>query len=291
MTLGVQADRYTPEDRHGASADSRSFDKAVVQSNPNTGNPDGGNGLTVSGNAIDTGRYIITGSNSYTRADGSTANDGELKIYDKQTGAFVEMFGDPHVRTSAGDEAAFQQDGLAIELADGTMVQIKPTALSNGVAHIDAVSITKAGQTSFMTGFYSADGKATVQTSALKQGNAFQNDPTFDSYDDAVLRAGDDSVADLSFSDGTKLDSKSSELDLDGRQDGVGAFLDERNPMDRNYSAVLSVAGMSSGQSDQPLGPQEKAIPSSGSIDAFTAAFNTENDAWSAAMLQGIGNG
>ena len=287
MTIGVQADRYNPEDRHGASADSRSFDKAVAQSNP----PPTTAALTVSGNTIDTGRYLITGSNSYVRADGSSAGDGELKIYDKQTGAYIDVFGDPHLRTSAGDEADFQQDGLAIELADGTMVQIKPTAMQNGVSHIDAVSVTKGGQTSFMSGFYSADGKATVQTSALKAGNAFQNDATFDAYSDTVLTAGDDTVSDLSFADGTKLDSKSSELDLDGHLDGVGAFLDERNPMNRDYSAVLDAAVMSAGRSDdQPLAPQQKAV-SADPMAAYTANFYKENDAWSAAMLDRIGNG
>lgn len=125
--------------------------------------------LTVSGNTIDTGRYVITGSNGYTRPnDGIRADDGMVTITDKVTNTFVDVFGDPHVYTSDGDRAEFQKDGLRIDLADGTRIEFKPTAQTNGFSHIDAVSVTKGDRTVVERGFYAADGSARVTTAPLR---------------------------------------------------------------------------------------------------------------------------
>ncbi len=173
--------------------------------------------LTVSGNTIDTGRYLITGANQYVRPnDGGTADDGMVTVLDKATNTSVKVFGDPHVYTSDGDRADFQKDALEINLADGTQIQFKPTALTDGVSHIGAVAVTRAGQTVVETGFYAADGSAKVSTGTLQEGGPATaqgfNDPNA-----TVLRTAPGGALDNLFnSAGIELNSKTSETLLDG---------------------------------------------------------------------------
>lgn len=220
MSLATTGATANPTTADGAAPGSREFQAAVLRG-----------GFAVSGNTVDTGRYLITASNDYQRPDsygGGTADDGAVRVFDKQSGTFVQVFGDPHVATGAGDRADFQLDGLVLDLADGTQLQFQPTEMDHGAAHIAAVSVTKDGETSFITGLYGTG--AHVSISAAQAGNAFQLDRSFDAYSDTVLRAGD-SLNDLRFVDGSQLDSKGAELHLDGKGGGIAEFLDERVPL------------------------------------------------------------
>ncbi|MCX2561154.1 DUF1521 domain-containing protein [Acetobacter farinalis] len=197
--------------------------------------------LQVSGNTIDTGRYLITASNSYTAGAAynyHSADDGFVRIYDKQTNTYVQVFGDPHLETSNETHGEFTQDGLVINLADGTQVQVQPTAENNGVSHINAVSVTKDNKTSFITGLYNDAGTAQVQISAPQTGNAFQLNNTFDSYSDTVLNVGS-SLNDLRFADNSSLPT-SGNTALDDHGGGVMAFLDQRVPMQSFDAAILA---------------------------------------------------
>jgi hypothetical protein len=113
-------------------------------------------------NTIDTGRYLISGS---------TGDDGSLTITDKQTGKTVEAWGDPHLKVNGQNVADFQKDGLNIQLQDGTVVHIQPTALSNGVAHINQVSVTQGDEAVTMSGFKTGG----VQTSQVMNDASYQN--------------------------------------------------------------------------------------------------------------------
>lgn len=218
MTVSASIAYQPLSPANSPSGNSDEFTRAVNQE-----------GFSVSGDTIDTGRYVITASNSYTGSH-SSGNDGYVKVFDKQSNSFVEVYGDPHVATGGGDRADFQQDGLVLDLGDGTQIQFQPTLIDRGVSHINAVSVTKDGETSFITGLYSSDGSAHVAISGPAQGNAFQLNKGFDAYSDTVLNAGA-SLNELHFADGTVLDSKSSELNLDGKGGGITEFLNERVPM------------------------------------------------------------
>lgn len=185
-------------------------------------------GLAVSGNSVDTGRYVIMGSNQYVRPnDGGTAGDGMLSILDKATNSFVDVFGDPHVFTSDGDRAEFQKDSLWINLADGTQVRIKPTALDGNVSHIDAVAVTKDGQTVTETGFYSAGAPAKIMTGAVQQGgpSAAFNDPGAT----IMATAPGGGLGTLVNAAGVELGSKGAETALDGMGDAATMGTSLRN--------------------------------------------------------------
>lgn len=213
--------------------------------------------LTVSGNTIDTGRYLITASNDYSTGAAynyHTDTDGCVRIFDKQTNTYLQVFGDPHIETSNEVHGKFQQDGLVIDLSDGTQVQVQPTgANSNGDTHINAVSVTKDNQTSFITGLYNDAGNASVQISAPQTGNAFQLNNTFDSYSDTELHPGS-SLNDLRFANNSAL-SASGETSLDGKGGGILEFLDQRVPLksiDSVIQASTSMAGQGSQSVDAP---------------------------------------
>ena len=169
-------------------------------------------GLTEKGNTVDTGRYTISSSSAYTSpTSGAQANDGMVSIYDKQTGSYVEIFGDPHVYTSDGNRAQSQANGLTLNLGDGTQVHFQPTSEVNGVSHIQEVDISKGGQTVSETGF---DSGSTGSTSSNQQGTLTTSKP---GSSDTVLHTGQDgSLGTLYNASNTGLNNKTSEQSLDG---------------------------------------------------------------------------
>jgi hypothetical protein len=156
---------------------------------PGGGTYQGDNGLNTNGkDTVDTGRYLIS------------AQEGQVKIYDKQTNTWVQAQGDPHLSTSDGDRAQFQKN-LTIDLPDGTEVKIKTTPQdSNGVSYIDKVAVLKGEEAVVMTGFH--DGQPGVNV-----GHVLNNaDAVAGQWSDGtVLRAGRN-VSDLTFaSDGKEI--------------------------------------------------------------------------------------
>ena len=121
-------------------------------------------GLTVSGNSVNTGEYTITAG---------TNDDGSLTITNNQTGQSTEVWGDPHIKVNGQDTAEFQKDDLNIQLQDGTVIHIDPTATnSNGVAHIAQVSITKGDQAVTMGGTGTNGFEDGVTTSGVMNNDA-----------------------------------------------------------------------------------------------------------------------
>jgi hypothetical protein len=120
--------------------------------------------LTVSGNSVNTGEYTISAS---------TSDDGSLTITNNQTGQSTEVWGDPHIKVNGQDTADFQKDDLNIQLQDGTVIHIDPTALnSNGKSHIAQVSITKGDQAVTMGGSGANGFSGGVTTSSVMSGDA-----------------------------------------------------------------------------------------------------------------------
>ncbi len=106
--------------------------------------PSASGGLTVSGDSVNTGEYTITAS---------TKNDGSLTITNNVTHQSTEVWGDPHIKVNGQNIAQFQKDNLNIQLQDGTVIHIQPTATnSKGVSHIAQVSITRGNEAVTMGG-------------------------------------------------------------------------------------------------------------------------------------------
>jgi hypothetical protein len=121
-------------------------------------------GLTVSGNSVNTGEYTITAG---------TGDDGSLTITNNQTGQSVEVWGDPHIKVNGQDTADFQNDDLNIQLQDGTVIHIQPTATNSaGKAHIAQVSITKGDQAVTIGGTGPNGFEDGVTTSGVMNGDA-----------------------------------------------------------------------------------------------------------------------
>ena len=175
-------------------------------------------GLSVNGNSVDTGEYTITGS---------TNDDGSLTITKNQTGQSTEVWGDPHVKVDGQDTADFQKDPLNIQLQDGTVVHIDPTALnSNGVAHIGQVSITKGDQTVTMGGASSNGFEGAVNTSGVMNGVSSYSDGLFNSPDATNVTLGADGNlyydnANGSMGSEVTAASGGGETDLDGAGGGL----------------------------------------------------------------------
>lgn len=184
--------------------------------------------LVVNGNTVDTGRYLIIASTASTHGTSSSANDGQITIYDKQTNTYVNVWGDPHLTASDGNKAEFQQDGLTITLADGTDVEIEPTSLSNGVSHIAEVAVTKNGQTVEMTNFEGQAGSQ-VTVGKVQQGTAHTVDASMGNLNDTVLAASTKDVGALSTLSGYQIVSPTSQMDLDGLGGGVGMYFNSFN--------------------------------------------------------------
>ena len=167
--------------------------------------------LTVTSNQVDTGRYVISASNTYTLpTDGaSKEGDGMVSIYDKKTNSYVDIYGDPHVYTSAGDMANFEKNGLQIQLGDGTKVDFNPTALSStGVSDINSVDVVGNNGTAVMSGFNVG---GNVSTSPIYQAGPM-DDPQ-----NTVLHTGQDgSLGTLYNAAGSALNSTTTPQSLDG---------------------------------------------------------------------------
>ncbi|WP_131115243.1 hypothetical protein [Lichenihabitans psoromatis] len=221
-------------------------------------------GLQVHGNEIDTGRYIITGSTSYrSPTSGGNANDGMVKIFDTTNNSFVEVYGDPHIYTSAGDRANFQHDGLTIKLSDGTEVQFKQTAEVNGVSYIDQVAVTKDNQTVIQSGFH--DGSASVKTGSVQQGGP-SSAQGFNDVSDTVLHVGNAGSLDtLVNAMGSQLNSKTYENSVDGMGGGYAEFGSNAGTkaIDQYSKAMADNAGTGNGPqaAEEPKGATS-TIPS-----------------------------
>lgn len=129
--------------------------------------PNACGGLTVSGNSVNTGEYTITAS---------TKNDGSLTVTNNQTKQSFEVWGDPHLKVNGHNIADFQKDNLNIQLQDGTVIHIQPTATNGkGRSHIAEVSITQGNQTVTMGGT-GANGFANgVTTSPVMDDGRYQS--------------------------------------------------------------------------------------------------------------------
>ena len=224
-------------------------------------------GLSVNDNQNNTGRYVIT---AMTGCEGSAsmgsghAHGYMLKITDTQTGSSVEVFGDPHLYTSAGDMADFQQDGLVLNLGDGTIVQIDPTAVNgNGVAHIGAVAVTKDGKMVILTGFDTG----AIHTSGVTQGRA-SSAQGFNNVNDTVLNAAPNGgLGTLTNDYGAQLNSKTYQDALDGMGGGYTEFADTSAELAmRAYSNALAI------NSGSPSGPNAASTSSGTTTPQTTPA-------------------
>ena len=125
-----------------STSDQTACDPTCTPGGCNT--PPACDGLQQSGNSVNTGEYTITASKK---------DDGSLTITNNVTHQTTEVWGDPHVKVNGQNIAQFQKDDLNIQLQDGTVVHIQPTATnSKGVSHIAQVSITKGNQAMTMGG-------------------------------------------------------------------------------------------------------------------------------------------
>lgn len=85
--------------------------------------------LQREGNVIRTPKYDIT-----------VVKD-KVTIRDRQSGAYVEAWGDPHLWTGDGDKFMFTADNLTLDLPDGTKLTIEPTAVQNGVSWVEKLHV------------------------------------------------------------------------------------------------------------------------------------------------------
>ena len=184
-------------------------------STPSSGTSAESTPLTVdsANNSINTGRYTISGSNR---------DDGSLTITDNQTGKTVEVWGDPHIKVNGQNVADFQKDGLTIQLQDGTQVHIQPTALSNGVSHINQVSVTKGDQAVTMSGFTTGQ----MHTSDVMNGAAEYQNGLYNAPNEINVTEGDDdnlyyNNANGSMGSEITAQSNGSQTNLDGAGGGL----------------------------------------------------------------------
>ena len=226
-----------------STSDASEFTSAVSTSN-----------LVVNGNTIDTGRYVIIASTDSTHGGSSTADDGQLTVYDKQTNTYVNIWGDPHLTASDGNLADFQANGLTLLLPDGTRLEIEPTALTNGVAHIAEATVTKNGQTVLLSNFEGQAGSQ-VTVGPILQGDAKAASPTMDNLSDAVLDAGNTDIGAWSLTDGHLLTSTGSQMNLDGMGGGIELYF-------KNFNTTASLGMVSAEASGQAGGSSGSDAPS-----------------------------
>lgn len=83
----------------------------------------------------------------------------EVQVYDRQSQEWVKVWGDPHVVTSDGDKAGFQDGNITLDLPDGTKVTIVPTEQrADGTAFVDKVIITNGTSGAEVSDVHAASG-------------------------------------------------------------------------------------------------------------------------------------
>jgi hypothetical protein len=188
---------------------------APSQAAPSTGTTPS---LSVNGNSVNTGEYTITAS---------TSDDGSLTITNNQTGQSTEVWGDPHIKVNGQDTADFQNDPLNIQLQDGTVVHIDPTAVnSSGVSHIGQVSITNGNQSVTMGGSGPNGFSGGVTTSGVMNGEASYQNGLFNSPNATDITLGTDGnlyYNNANGSMGSEITAQAGggETDLDGAGGGL----------------------------------------------------------------------
>lgn len=208
---GAHPTHAAPEPSSDDGSDATSADGTDAGPS-HTGTP-----LSVSGNSVNTGMYTISAG---------TTDDGSLTITNNQTGASTEVWGDPHVKVNGQDTADFQKGPLNIQLQDGTQVHIDPTALTNGVAHIGQVSITKGNQSVEMGGTGTNGFEQGVNTSAVQSGNAGLQRAMYNTPDATDITLGADGNLYQNNANGSmgaeiQAPSGGAETDLDGLGGGM----------------------------------------------------------------------
>jgi hypothetical protein len=191
---------------------------ATLTSAAAASDPSSPDGLTVTGkNSVNTGEYTITAS---------TNDDGSLTVTNNQTKQSFEIWGDPHIKVNGHNIADFQKDDLNIQLQDGAVIHIQPTATnSKGKAHIAQVSITQGNQAVTMGGTGPNGFANGVTTSRVMKDGRYQsalyNTPT---ATDITLGAdGDLYYNNANGSMGAEITPKShgGQTDLDGAGGGL----------------------------------------------------------------------
>lgn len=124
-------------------------------------------GLSVNGNNVETERFRFE------------ATESGVKIWDKQDGKWVNVWGDPHIWTSDGDRLGFHKDNVTILLDDGTKVTFVPTEQdAKGVAFIDRAIIQRGEHTVTIDGFADGTGRGSGVYMGQIAKNAWQIDPS-----------------------------------------------------------------------------------------------------------------
>lgn len=100
--------------------------------------------LSRDGNVIKTPRFDIT------------VTKDKVSIRDRECGAYVEAWGDPHLWTGDGDKFMFTQDNLTLDLPDGTKLTIEPTAVQGGVSWVEKLHVMNGDNVISVEGIHSA---------------------------------------------------------------------------------------------------------------------------------------
>ena len=175
-------------------------------------------------NVYRTDRYDI-----HVRAD-------EVQIFDRQSGEWVKVWGDPHVVTSDGDKAGFQEGNVTLDLPDGTKVTVVPTEQgANGTAFVDKVIITNGTAGAEVTGVHDSSGP--------RFGNVGNDARGLDSrYADGTVLHADQGIDDLFY-----LDAGGKRTELKGAKEG--ARFDEHDIANLGGTATsLSIAKAMAGE-------------------------------------------
>jgi hypothetical protein len=104
---------------------------------------DSGNSTPTLTQSTDSSGDVVVDDGTYLIEEGA-GDDGSVEVIDKKTGKVVtKVWGDPHIDDSSGHTVANVQDHkVNLTLDNGTNIQIDPTALTNGVSHVGAVTVT-----------------------------------------------------------------------------------------------------------------------------------------------------
>jgi hypothetical protein len=91
--------------------------------------------------STDSSGNVNVNDGTYTIEEGAE-DDGSVKIINKDGTVVDEIEGDPHVYADGQHVADIQQSPFNVKLSDGTIVTVDPTALTNGVSHVGAVTVS-----------------------------------------------------------------------------------------------------------------------------------------------------